>query len=299
MTEGHTHDMPCIHIGWPKTGTTTLQRHFFDKHPGIENLGRPYRDLRLAAMSRHIVHDDEADFDGPACRATFGELIAPRLGGRKAVLLSDELFPHYQGADRALIAQRLRSIFGNSKIIITIRHQLDLVASFYIHSCKPGKFYNVEEWLRRHKNDYLPTLKFFDLAKIYADLFGFENVGVFLFEDMRRDPAKFSRNIASFIGVDQDIGAHLLEGEHEHLRKSERMVHYARFRTIFLPHVELSRFVPNFAREACRRVLAQGSRATAEISEGWQAYLRDLYAPSNRNLAQSFGLALAEYGYPL
>lgn len=77
MAEDHTHDTPYVHIGWPKTATTTLQRHFFDKHPGIENVGHPYRDPRLAAMSRRIAHDDEADFDGRACRATFDELIAP------------------------------------------------------------------------------------------------------------------------------------------------------------------------------------------------------------------------------
>jgi len=39
-TETKPNALPCIHIGLPKTATTTLQQYLFPRHPGLSYLGK-------------------------------------------------------------------------------------------------------------------------------------------------------------------------------------------------------------------------------------------------------------------
>jgi len=52
-----------IHIGFPKTATTTLQNHLFSKHPGIHYLGKPYRDDDLTGMIRSLVMQESTVYN--------------------------------------------------------------------------------------------------------------------------------------------------------------------------------------------------------------------------------------------
>ena len=48
----------CLHIGFPKTGTTTLQKHLFTEHSQIVYLGKPTRSEWLKEKMHTLIKQD-------------------------------------------------------------------------------------------------------------------------------------------------------------------------------------------------------------------------------------------------
>ena len=99
-----------IHIGLPKTATTTLQTCFFKHHPRITYLGKPFADAHLGTIIRSICELDEIEYTSVAERHRRyfrNTLKALSLKGR-VIALSNESLSAAMNTDRNLIAQRLK-----------------------------------------------------------------------------------------------------------------------------------------------------------------------------------------------
>ena len=52
-----------LHCGFPKTGTTTLQKHFFEKYAGFRNLAKPnYPDPNVKNAISSIKFDSDMQY---------------------------------------------------------------------------------------------------------------------------------------------------------------------------------------------------------------------------------------------
>ena len=192
-----------IHIGYPKCFSTTLQRSFFDAHPDILHLGIGcgsnvgYADAHLAAyMENYLIYarhfawmEEEA-----AIKAHFNQWFSKAADdGYVAVGISLEhiVFSFTtDNIDTREKALRLRDIFlEDTRILMVVRNQLDLLKSLYRESVRtgnPGSF-----------NDYLQFCVFlkdrnfvydfrYDLVyDLYSELFGQQNICVLVMEELR------------------------------------------------------------------------------------------------------------------
>jgi hypothetical protein len=82
----------AVHIGFPKTGTTTHQKHLFAKHAQVSYLGKPYESDILKGEVLRLVMEESLTYDPAALKK---HLVQPdakeRNSGKKLAVLSEEL----------------------------------------------------------------------------------------------------------------------------------------------------------------------------------------------------------------
>jgi len=121
-----------VHIGFYKTGTTTLQKQVFPKLKTTEFYGGN----EALEFFYDIMFTDDLYYNKDKHINYFGE-----FSSHKSVLFSHEAlsgFIHFIDiTNRSLVAHRLYNI-GFSKIIITIRNQFEAIESLYSEYIKIG-----------------------------------------------------------------------------------------------------------------------------------------------------------------
>ncbi len=210
-----------IHIGSAKCASTSLQEHYFDKHPELFHLGcsagglvPPYYnpavklalewDLRLAC---DFVYDHERVSETFAdCGKDFAD------SGRKYMGISSESFTmsmHHE-CDITQTADRLCRLFGKeSKILFITRSQDDHLKSIYKEWIWGGMPLTWREFLNAIFYGQFQSLYselFFDrIAEYYANLFGRENLLVLPVELLFQNQADFLTRISNFLEIEDCI----------------------------------------------------------------------------------------------
>ncbi len=309
-----------VHVGYPKTATTTFQKHVFPNHPEIDYLGKfipghRYRDERLYPAIDRLMTVDESRYEGVVSLREMIDACREQCS-KQVMLISSEAFVHVTAVDLGLVAQRVKAAFGPCKIIITIREQLDIIRSWYGMHGRFGQYLfisksetervslplSVDEWLRyvsrAYDKNFLATLHYNEIISFYVRLFGKENVGVFLYEEFTQDRVSYLKRICDFLGVDHVTALQLVDGRHELPNLTRRQLFYCQF---------MSKLVPNFKFEQSsasskgiiQRLLSDSPRAKIEISAKWIENLSLSYKEGNRVLVDDLDLPLVRFGYCL
>ena len=127
-----------IHIGYPKTATTTLQNHFFKNLNGFDLIGQPLtRENSDMQKFIHKITDSEAlEYDEEKIKEELNHFLTDN----KNIIISEESFSTGSSlsgrVDRVQIAKRLKSLFHNAKIILVLREQKSIVKSYYLQKKK-------------------------------------------------------------------------------------------------------------------------------------------------------------------
>jgi len=139
-----------FHIGYPKSGSTWLQKHVFPRIPKIHYVGRKYEPGELLPKLEdelwmyQLGFFPEEKYDGEATRETLRREISSDLPN----MISFEGFVRPGFVERT--AQRLRSLTEglDARIVISIRRQRDIMLSRYTHDLKTmPKRYRFEQAL--------------------------------------------------------------------------------------------------------------------------------------------------------
>jgi hypothetical protein len=298
-----------VHIGVPKTGTTTLQRHVFPNHPEIDFRSWPsYEQMPLLHDSLYSESQYISSELLDRCRKEISSFVGASKG---PVLFSREHLTH-EIFDKGLIAARLSSIFGAFKVIITIREQRSMLESqflWYLRTMRkpwaagipPTSFdtYLAGHWnaLRSIKRvSRLATGDYGAIARCYANLVGKENVGIFLFEEMVAAPDVFCEKLFGFIGVDSATARQLLVGRAENKRMS--MWEYRYWSALaYLTPLPINRAIQGVMPTFLLDLLRSGAPMRPVMSKEWDRRLCEFYAAGNRYLSEDFQLPLKQYGY--
>lgn len=194
-----------FHIGHHKTGTTWLQKGLYAQHPDIHLLNNPNAPWD-SKLLQQLIGASERSFDISVARLALNQSIYLQ---KKVQLVSAERLsghPLSGGYDSYIIAQRIKKICPQAKIVICVRHQFSMLRSIYIQMLKEGfiggfnDFVSSSSWKRPFfRQDYL---EYHHLVNCYIELFGKENVLVKLYEDLSESPQDWLIELCKFMGLE-------------------------------------------------------------------------------------------------
>jgi hypothetical protein len=307
-----------IHIGYHKTGTNWLQRHFFVPRTGLRWLGKSGEDHPV----RRIVKVSPLEFDAAATRADFDHLLRQvEAEGLLPVVSFERLsgHPFSGGYDSKEIADRLAATFPGGRILVVIREQRSMIVSTYKQYVKAGGPSSLRRFLEppASRSMRVPWFAFrhfeYDhLLRHYRALFGAEAVLALPFEQFVREPPAFVAEIGRFAGrpVEEEVLASLPYDAKSNPAPSAIGVALERRRNRLAVRSELNP-APVFESGPMKRLtkVAEGSaiesllprrlaaRSEASLREAVAEIVGNRYAESNRRTAELTGIDLGAYGW--
>ncbi len=320
--------LSCVHIGLPKTATTTMQKHLFPHHSGIhyfgkfahapdhfptaeaERLREEFRHRRLLPLRK-------------SHRARLRQTAAVALADGLTPLWSQEGLCGGRPAQKRRAARLLHEALGPCRVFMFVRRPLALMESLYFQSLKgfnrrlccapwawriglPPKYFGLTKWLEAVWSVKDPlvlgTLRWQETVEVFTDEFGSENFMVQKFEDFCRDPGACIAETCRFMNIDADEARCLISDKREN----------ERWTTVQLDHLEqleMSRrkslaflfWSPGRRRQALafsrtNRDLS-GERLSSEFPTAWQDRVLEFCAPNIQYIEKRFGVNLQDSGY--
>jgi hypothetical protein len=198
-----------IHIGYPKTGTSFLQREIFPKVEGINYIRRK----AVREQTQRIRSQDEFSFDDERTRAEIQSHFRPGTN-----VISNETFTgavFFKSINNKLIADRLARLFPEAGIIVTIRNQYEMIESLHREHIRMGGTMSFSKFVGFNRGSFTPSYllddstvnpEMFNYQKLldyYVRLFGRDRVLVLPYEELLTDAGSFVERILSFVGVGQ------------------------------------------------------------------------------------------------
>lgn len=195
-----------LHIGLGKAASTTLQRVVFNKldnniefvgRTGVERTDRNIAISSVTHLNSFLYNEEE-------------NLKSLNLDNSKRLLISDENLSTFRRTDPYIMANRMKKILGDSKVLLITREPIDWLNSLYffrLERAEDDAYQNHNEWLRsslRTKSIGSPLLQvhYAKIYEIYANVFGKENITILPFEMLKYDVKKFYNTIEKFLEIE-------------------------------------------------------------------------------------------------
>lgn len=322
-----------IHVGYPKTGTTTFQKHFFPKIEEIQYLGKFDGEDKLFLFDQKVIDamifkkSDEIDFEN--IRHLLENVIL-----ENRVLLSEEsiLFNSLRASyydERYIIvrpedvATNIRKVFDEKKydvkILISIRRQDEMLTSLYAqsythyYSKQPqtntfAKFYHLFTDKTGREHPFQTALDYDRTVSQYQALFGTDNVHLLVFEALKEQPEAFYRRLCEILEIDpgkyQDIAIKKQENRRsteEKYKKTQELTLLEKLyalRQKYLPSLKIGL---NERQRAFLQsiVLSRNDQInkTIFLTDAQKKEILSQYKYSNQHLSKIMDLHLEKYGY--
>jgi len=317
MSDDHTASRrPLVHIGYPKAGSTWLQRHVWNN----ESFGfcAPISGLKLREL---LVRPSALGFQSHAAKSVIRAALDNSPSALVPVLSEERLVGAAEsgGFDTTELARRIKKVLPDPRVLIVVRRQTDVIASAWGQYVKFGGTEPLGLWLEGDIDSFALVPRFnplfyeFDrLYEFYARLFGHGSVLVVAQEQLRTSPQEVVRAVQTFsgatpkgqlppirsenAGLDATVLTLIRRGNQFGRRPYGRQrtslnpcpVNLAPMRLALRGTASLTRVHPGLARIAKRRLYD-------EITE----YSSGRFEASNRRLELATGLPLGQLGYPL
>lgn len=277
-----------IHVGFHKTATTWLQKELF---PKISNIDYVDTNSTWDLITKHPIN---------LASIKVREIVKSSVN--QTILFSDERILSTDN-ETANSPTELFKIFPDAEIILFIRNQLSKYSSNYSQYIKWGGFlkpyvYFVKPEAERKRNIH----NYYELIENYREVFGKDNVHVFLYEDFAENTPLFVGRFLKYfsfsctqkIDFSKRINRKLSPKEITFVRIVNRLIFYIKpnrlkeiiqsvkrriLNTLSIKHQ--SKYVPTdyFGEDLCRNI-------------------SDYYKESNAKLLDEFP-QIKKYNYPL
>jgi len=312
-----------VHIGYHKTATKWLRGGLFC------NDAAGYRWLGKAPASpavNNLIFARPLDFDAAAIRGEFEPLFADaEAAGLLPVVCFGRLsgHPFSGGYDSKLIADRLKDVLPEARILIVIREQRSMIVSTYKQYVKGGGVCTLEHFLEpaTERGWRVPSFDYrhFEYDRLiahYYRLYGKESVLVLPYERLVADARDFVATIARFAGrpVPQEVLDGIVGARRTNKADSALAVAVSRPLNRFGPHSELNpmplppsermfnlalRIRKKWDPQRSRLTRAPAARSEERLRRAVKEAVGERYVASNRITSELIGVDLAEYGWML
>jgi hypothetical protein len=319
-----THPPTFIHLGLPKTASTSIRFNLFAKHSQIHYLGKFIGGelppaIRPIILERWTIQPKTFTPDDIHAKGIKEQLAYATKNNLTPVLSMESLAggPRWK---KKLQARRFKAFFGNCQVILFVREPNSFLKSFYVQMLRnfqerpsgqrpgwmnplgnPPRCFDINEWMQvvwGRKNSPKNYITYAGTAKIYANVFGKENVKIFIFEEFIRNPEAFITKLCDTIGINPEEGFALVEGK----RSNERLTtdYILRLQKIEQSELLTEQFLKASQNER-RQMLGSenqpGEKINPQLSEKWLRKINAVGDKQNRYLVKEWGLPLADYGY--
>jgi len=188
-----------LHVGYPKTGSKSLQR-WFEAHPRIAYTQGGI----VGAMDTMGLVENFAFTDGLDCAVTSFEGFTFPLSDHRD--LDSGVFAQLAPRREALLrlAEALVSFFPNARVLIVTRGLREIMRSFHGEAVRHGVVEPLDEFCRsfflNRASGEVPVDYNFTIG-LFERLFGADRVIVLPYELLRDHPGRFVRAIEEALGI--------------------------------------------------------------------------------------------------
>lgn len=190
-----------IHVGYHKTATTWMQKRLFVPEHGYRQI------CGHREVDELVVRPHGLSFDPAPMRSLIGK-AANALAADETPVISSEILsghPFYGGRESDAYAERLRRIYPEARILISVRNQMRILPSVYMQYVSRGGTMTARTFFEGTKEfgyfGFSPNHFEYDrLVGHYQDLFGKANVLVISQEGLKSDAAGVLSRLAEFSG---------------------------------------------------------------------------------------------------
>lgn len=312
-----------IHIGNHKTGSKTLQRHLFQNLKYRKFLGDPYEPgSHIEELFERIKYQDLLSYNTQRVKELFNNLKNSEMLDTKnnPVLISDEslVTPYLGGkmtADPGIIANRIKDLFGDIKILYVIRSQITMLPSMYSQFVSP-EFISQKDFeetiklqLTNQLNGMIYGLRYDKICDHYIKLFGKKNIKVIPYELLDNNPKEYYKEVCEFINEPID---HQLIDRLSILKENKRAdskniafrkysLKYERLRKRYKLK-RVSNYIPFINGKNIKYLfnnLFFKNNKKLFIPKELENIIYKFFGEPNHHLQEMFNLNLSKYGYPL
>ena len=185
-------------IGGLKCGTTSLH-HYLNLHPEVQ-MSRP-KELNFFV----------AELNWPLG----ADWYASHFHGGATV--RGESSPHYTNRPRFEgVAERMRSVLGDARLIYMVRDPIDRMLSHYLHNVGGGyEGRPLADAFADPESAYVQRSRYFFQLEPYLEAFGQERIEIVGREELKRDRPATMRRVFEFLGVDPGFSSEQFAREWE------------------------------------------------------------------------------------
>lgn len=305
--------MNLIHIGLPKTATTTIQNTVFSDQEKYHYLGKRNNSYQ-SDLARDLVSQvrlcDSLSYDAPHTESLLRALSVENSEERP-LLISEEALSAEGGADRREIARRLYELFSPAKVLIVLRSQTSMLKSLYLHAVKSaGETGSFDQWLEgTYGRVWLPVgslrvgLDYDALVRAYEQLFGEENVIVLAYEGFRGRDMRSLQMLGDLVGMGADEVLNRLSSTTDNRRMSQRHRFVVAVQSRLTAGTNFAglgrRILPFSLYQILRNIVISGRPVADPVLPGpWVECIQHRYGTGNAALASRKSLPLQMWGYP-
>jgi hypothetical protein len=311
---------PFIHLGLPKTASTSIRFNLFAKHSQVHYLGK-HIGGQLSTEIQFAVLKGVSLRETLLKRWQHSSPITMRTGSKTPVLSLENLSGDPTWKTK-LQARHFRTTLGPCQIILVLREPVSFLKSFYAQMLRnfqeqppndrprwmnaigtPPGIFEIDEWLEQtwsHRSSPRNYISTADTALAYARVFGKQNVHLLLFENFVRDPDAFITHLSTLLNIDPQESIRLLQKKRSNPRLTTDYID--RVREVQQSPDLLAEFQTADPTER-RNILDQrsktGEKISPDLSEKWLATVAAHSRKQNRRLLQHWDLPLCDYGYQI
>lgn len=201
-----------IHLGFPKTASTYLQKRVFINSDEINYLGKPFN-TNISKIEKSIFLLSDQEFKEDILQLKF--IFLSNLDDKKKNLLSHEgflRFTRYEkpgGNSIIKIIERINKLLNPEykiKYFFLIRNHVEMLYSYFNTFNNSLKKYNfntkifLETLEKKNINNQfiLNNFKFFEILELIRNNLDGNECEIFLYEDLKKDKLNFLKDLSNF-----------------------------------------------------------------------------------------------------
>lgn len=196
-----------LHVGYPRTATSFLQREIFLNHRVGCDI--PFSDLHRCNNLVNQLITYPLNFESTETKKILFPLIQTIVNKHLIPVISNEHLcaasgPRSQSAP--IIADRLFELFPNAQILITTRNQSDTILSLYKSYCAGGGTEDIAHFMIAHNPRYFIAnhLFYHRLIALYVKKFSLRNVLILPYEKLILHPHEYIDTLLRFLSLPTD-----------------------------------------------------------------------------------------------
>ncbi len=284
----------------------------------IHYLGIPYTDEIVESACSDILYSDSLSFDKKYPNEETTRHLNALRQSDKPVVISNEVFTKREDglvmpgvSDFGETIRRMKTVFGEARIVLTIRRQEDYLASLYLqYSSRYYKavrlmsfntFFNLHA--AKEDRSLIADSNYWRIVERLRNVFGEDNVFVLVFEEFVQDPKSYTDKMGKILNCDPEKLISLMMSHEKKVvneRISKRYLAFMRivsnvfplfFRNIF------SKYIPNKIQSYFMSYIHSGPKPVIELTDEQSKLIADKAAAGNAMLEKVYGLDLRQYGY--